>query len=194
MLKAALAGLVLSISGFANAILIIDHEIDVTYDGITANHSYTGDGNLEQGGMLQLSFEADTFDYWNNMASDFWSAILVSENATRIGDYSWTYSLDGLSVSMGSLLGNNSASVHIINDVGFYAGMFDKLVINYTLNTSTSADLNPLDGNPFTFWNPLPFSADYVQGLDPKDVPEPSTLAIFALGILGLASRKFKKQ
>jgi hypothetical protein len=29
---------------------------------------------------------------------------------------------------------------------------------------------------------------------DAKDVPEPSTLAIFALGIIGLASRRFKKQ
>ncbi|MGK0235656.1 MAG: hypothetical protein ACI9EK_002196 [Psychroserpens sp.] len=27
----------------------------------------------------------------------------------------------------------------------------------------------------------------------PKDVPEPSTLAIFALGLIGLASRRFKK-
>jgi hypothetical protein len=26
------------------------------------------------------------------------------------------------------------------------------------------------------------------------DVPEPSTLAIFALGMIGLASRRFKKQ
>jgi len=29
---------------------------------------------------------------------------------------------------------------------------------------------------------------------DATDVPEPSTLAIFALGIIGLASRRFKKQ
>jgi hypothetical protein len=27
-----------------------------------------------------------------------------------------------------------------------------------------------------------------------SEVPEPSTLAIFALGIIGLASRRFKKQ
>jgi hypothetical protein len=30
--------------------------------------------------------------------------------------------------------------------------------------------------------------------LNPTDVPEPSTLAIFALGLMGLASRRFKKQ
>ncbi len=29
---------------------------------------------------------------------------------------------------------------------------------------------------------------------DAKDIPEPSTLAIFALGIMGLVSRRFKKQ
>jgi hypothetical protein len=29
---------------------------------------------------------------------------------------------------------------------------------------------------------------------DNIDVPEPSTLAIFALGMIGLASRRFKKQ
>jgi hypothetical protein len=30
--------------------------------------------------------------------------------------------------------------------------------------------------------------------VDARDVPEPSTLAIFALGMIGLASRRFKKQ
>ena len=29
---------------------------------------------------------------------------------------------------------------------------------------------------------------------NPTDVPEPSTLAVFALGLIGLASRRFKKQ
>lgn len=33
-----------------------------------------------------------------------------------------------------------------------------------------------------------------IERLDIVDVPEPSTVAVFALGLLGLASRKFKKQ
>jgi hypothetical protein len=35
---------------------------------------------------------------------------------------------------------------------------------------------------------------DNVSFVDAAEVPEPSTLAIFALGLMGLASRRFKKQ
>jgi hypothetical protein len=38
------------------------------------------------------------------------------------------------------------------------------------------------------------FGNGYIDGPEPPTVPEPSTLAIFALGIVGLASRRFKKQ
>jgi hypothetical protein len=34
----------------------------------------------------------------------------------------------------------------------------------------------------------------YVANWGATEVPEPSTLAIFALGLMGLASRRFKKQ
>lgn len=194
MLKATFISLALFVSGFANATLI-DHKIDITYDGITSNYLYTGDGNLEQGGTFQLSIEADAFDYWNNMTSNFWAGILVTDGATRNGVYSWEYSLDGSSLSIGSVLNSNSSTVHIINYVDFYAGMFDKLVINYTLNTSTSSDINIISGYPYSFWAAdQPFSANYIQGEAPQDVPEPSTLAIFALGLIGLGARRFKKQ
>jgi hypothetical protein len=35
---------------------------------------------------------------------------------------------------------------------------------------------------------------NHIANWEVRDVPEPSTLAIFALGIMGLASRRFKKQ
>ena len=34
----------------------------------------------------------------------------------------------------------------------------------------------------------------FTEDKSPSTVPEPSTLAIFALGLIGLASRRFKKQ
>jgi hypothetical protein len=47
------------------------------------------------------------------------------------------------------------------------------------------------------FWGGHDGSAPYVKAIysyKSVDVPEPSTLAIFALGMIGLASRRFKKQ
>ena len=60
-----------------------------------------------------------------------------------------------------------------------YAGAFDQISWN-SLSTEN--------------WNCFTVG---IQGTSQDvftDVPEPSTLAIFALGIMGLASRKFKKQ
>lgn len=189
MLKAAFTGLVLLASGFANAGLI-DHIIDVTYDGTSSQFTYTGDGNLEQGGTLQLNFAAAPFDYWNNMSRSFWPAILVLPVGVRYGDYSWSYLLDGVSVNTGNVFNDRTDEVHIFNTVNRYRGMFDEIVLNYTLNTSATVDINNIDGTPFVFWNDLPFNADYVEGVA---IPEPSTFAIFALGLIGLASRRFKK-
>lgn len=42
-------------------------------------------------------------------------------------------------------------------------------------------------------YNDLGFFVVSTQASNPIDVPEPSTLAVFALGIIGLASRRFKK-
>ncbi|WP_448212717.1 PEP-CTERM sorting domain-containing protein [Colwellia sp. MEBiC06753] len=39
-----------------------------------------------------------------------------------------------------------------------------------------------------------PWSIMIVRDVDPQDVPEPSTIALFALSLMGLASRKYKKQ
>jgi hypothetical protein len=47
-----------------------------------------------------------------------------------------------------------------------------------------------LNQNPTDEW----WAVDNVVINDNVSVPEPTTLAIFALGIMGLASRRFKKQ
>jgi hypothetical protein len=55
-------------------------------------------------------------------------------------------------------------------------------------NHDSYTNLNYYQANSFTQW------AGFILVKDEVNVPEPSTLAIFALGIMGLASRRFKKQ
>jgi len=180
----------LALSTSAHAI-IIDHVYNVGYDGTAYTESYTGDLNLEQGGTVQLNFIAATNDYWNAMsAGTFWSPLSAGNNGTRIGDYSWTYLLDGAGVASGSVLASNSLYAHIINNVGAYTGMFDLLAIDYTLTSSTTGDANTLIADPSIFWSPTPFTAQYV---DNASVPTPATLALFGLGLAGLGWSRRKK-
>ena len=66
------------------------------------------------------------------------------------------------------------------------------------LDLSNLAGVGKVIGNRFAFRTPTNAQQFYINALavdaSHVTVPEPSTLAIFALGIMGLASRRFKKQ
>ena len=194
LFNSVLVSVALLISSVSNAGVIIDHTYDINFDGSTYLESYIGDLNLEQGGTVQLNFIADDNDYWNNMiGSWFWSALYLGNSGSRVGDYNWSYLLNGTIASGGSVLGNESSSAHFINIIDTYSGMFDQLTINYSLTSSTTGNTNTLIDDPSFWFQLVPFQADYVNNKASTDVPEPSTLAIFALGMIGLASRRFKK-
>jgi PEP-CTERM motif len=120
-------------------------------------------------------------------------------NLFGVGIGGGLYSIDKLTGNASQLFSNvtaNTASSGVsgftafaINDLNKFYGLTisgDRLVeINTTTGTSSIiADLSSYDWDirGMTFRNPT------------VDVPEPSTLAIFALGMIGLASRRFKKQ
>jgi len=167
-----------------------DHVYEVAFDGTSYSESYSGDLNLEQGGTVQLRFSADTNDYWDSMSGgSFWSALYLGNSGTRHGDYSWTYSLDGSTVDSVQVLNNGSSFAHFINDIGVYSGMFDLLTIDYTLNSSTTGDANALISDPSFWWNPLPFTASYVDNAE-GSVPAPATLALLGLGLFGLGLQR----
>jgi hypothetical protein len=50
------------------------------------------------------------------------------------------------------------------------------------------------DGGDNVYDSTVFIQAGSFSDIDTTSVPEPSTLAIFALGIVGLTSRRFKKQ
>ncbi|WP_246128955.1 PEP-CTERM sorting domain-containing protein [Colwellia demingiae] len=176
MLKAVIAGLILSVSSIANAGLI-----NVSYLEITN----------AKGDWLQVG-EVIANDMFNNdvaltgfataTAPHQWSAISGPEKAIdgiTLGNYNLgqifheQFKGSTLTVTFDSLQDLSSIQIfgrtdccssRDIYNVSFY-GEDSNLIATYT---------------------------DIAPGVS-IDVPEPSTLAIFALGIMGLAGRRFKK-
>ena len=124
--------------------------------------------------------------------------------------------------SIWTIGGINTLGVEIFNQTISHTA-FDETVLNSNVSVVRTDDvvgLNLLAGSYFlSFYNPEMLAINgYSSGLgnfiqingsdvlteddrlgfvlynDAVNVPEPSTLAIFALGMIGLASRRFKKQ
>mgnify|MGYP001602056916 CR=1 FL=1 len=111
----------------------------------------------------------------------FWSALDIGE-LDLINEFQQDFGLtyDGginHAYTYGALI-NASTGMQTLAIVGKYQNQ--ELVTSYYSNWGDNSTRNSIVGQ----W----LIADSVQ------VPEPSTLAIFALGMIGLASRRFKKQ
>jgi len=72
-------------------------------------------------------------------------------------------------------------------------GVWTEFTINYT---ATGADAGKKIGIYLgsAYWDDISLTTTANTNSAPSSVPEPSTLAIFALGLMGVASRRFKKQ
>jgi len=190
MLKAALVGLVLSVSGFANAGLIT----------ISQTQEITSDGQGFSFNFSMLPVEISNLQFFVNVNGDY----SIGQNEfleLTFQDFSGLIKLSPTGVDSNT-----------INEFSLNEFDFDTIncCINHNISASFSIGSTPstfLQGNNFIVY--LQNSSDvrddtawYPEHLDfveigftyTTDVPEPSTLAIFALGIMGLASRRFKKQ
>jgi hypothetical protein len=179
MLKAAVAGLVLSISGFANAGLI-------TFDtastpGITLGGSMTwkatGGGHLYDESYDRTSsiiFDTDTYVTSFDLNNKPWEGYGTSTNVTD-------YLIRAFDV-------NNIQIWNAQVDISSYGTWDNWLTLN--VNIANVRELRFGAAGP-SAW---PSIDNLVINEQSTDVPEPSTLAIFALGIMGLASRRFKKK
>jgi hypothetical protein len=192
-LKAACAGLILSVSAFSNAGLI-------TFNGTASDGDYTSlPGSYTEAGFTLTNNSGSNYfvdndfstnlNSWDDDVLEFNS--LTSSQATLTADGNINF--DFSSAFLGSF--NSAASLTF---EGFFAGggsitqtfslgLNTRALFNFTgfNNLSSLVISAPTDGM-FALMDDLTVSA--------SSVPEPSTLAIFALGIIGLASRRFKKQ
>jgi len=120
-------------------------------------------------------------------------------------NFTFSFSLTGFDVLTAELTGlwgvDNVGSVFLNGQMisslsGVVTGNFNVL---HTLSagpgsTAFFAGLNVLSFDVENRGGPGAFRASVAVTADAKPVPEPTTLAIFALGIMGLASRRLKKQ
>lgn len=199
VIKAAVVGIVLSVSGFANAGLIID--INDNGSGLTEIRLSGSDIAL-----------AGSVNYTNGLWVNDISLLNVETFAstfTILETLSFFTTTDG----------NNGNLLDLYTSINPSCCTFGLRMADFTFNVS-GGDVISLSGlllvnKLFTDWNPgiyqytsysayndnssRTFLRDGLTiniGNVPRvtDVPEPSTLAIFALCLIGLVSRRFKKR
>jgi len=186
MLKAAVAGLVLSVSGFANAGLITldgsidDHtEVDHWSFFVTQSGTFTFDVLARESGNDFFTNgvgndELDSYIYL--FTNDANGALKGSDDDGGRGSDGSVHSYDSF-MTVDLTIGKYLFAIgdHYLSEsearVGLNGDNAGSTVGRYSVSISSAAGVARVNS-----------------------VPEPSTLAIFALGIMGLAARRFKKQ
>ncbi|MFT4938920.1 MAG: hypothetical protein ACI88A_001952 [Paraglaciecola sp.] len=202
-IQVVLACTVFAISSFANAGLI-------TFNDKAAFDAYTGGGVVD---------DLESSDWSNTVLSgDFaWTmSDYHCENGQGCGatfggtngandemmqstadDFIWTYNdgdfvftagIASFGIQFGSYLGNSAVTLNGQSSGVQASGSFFGIASDdNTLFTNVSYAKSLYYGS----FDDVSYSR---SNQSVADVPEPSTLAIFALGMIGLASRRFKKQ
>lgn len=207
ILKAAIAGLVLSVSGFANAGLIYDNGPAIADSDRCAETSGTCNGTWTLFDDFIVSNDSD-------ITSVTWTTNLYG----GLGDYNssniWFYDNDPVFGSGNLLFSYSDAGTTVANALGgnfyditlsgftetlmagtYWIGIQHNTTSNYATVAMSGTSVNATqwqNGGAGARISSQPELAFRING-NSTEVPEPSTLAIFALGIMGLASRRFKK-
>ncbi len=181
IIKAAFAGLMLSVSCFANS-GIIDNESYTTVDGIDWL-DFTATINMTQTEALA--------------ANQGWRAATLAESL-RLMDTMYGHKLiyDDNGRSEWGLLIDGSASTNMFKALfGNTNGRgFSHASLEGIGSISVSRRYATVGGGRTYGWHDVDFRSEYAGIALVRSVPEPSTLAIFALGIMGLGFRRIKNQ
>jgi len=198
MLKAASAGLILSVSSFANAGLITSAN-----DSALQGAEFIDFQTFAVGNYNSLDFNGGSFESngaGNNYEiSDSWNEYNDGQDRAfaNWGDSNpfvlrFDSDVTAFGLTIGAINSNWSFALFDASDVlldsfSILNGCCESRYIGFAENNIRYIQFSP------TYDRAAFDSLSFINS-ETQPVPEPSTLAIFALGIMGLASRRFKKQ
>jgi len=186
MLKAVCAGLIFTLSGFANA-GIIDHGGHTEVNGIDWL-DWTSTQGMTQSQALAANdgWRAATLDEFRIMLNDVFAKTVLwhSDGTGHAGTEHIPLVMLFRQMFGGTYPNDNWASYALIQGAG---------VVGVNQHLLFDGYLPDQYGN-YETKNEIMGIALVRETSLPTDVPAPSSLAIFALGMMGLASRRFKKQ
>ena len=211
-LNAILASLILCVSTSANAGLITITSYDIenaTTSGWGGwNHTYNGNINITGTNLADYTNGSGTLNdgiigsYVND--NQLFNTADNAEITLYLDGY---YSIDSIKLFGGS---NPNALPGGIETIDVFFGGITSTLAHVAFGvddffSTTGSNLNGITTNMIKIFN-VPsgnccgaYNITEIEVIGdlknaPEQVPEPYTLAIFALGIIGLASRRFKKQ
>ncbi|KGJ86482.1 hypothetical protein [Colwellia psychrerythraea] len=199
MLKSTITGLAFLISGVANSGVIYD--FDLVYDGSTfsfENNVSWHNLNFNVGDSLDITLKADQGDHWQWLlgSNERYAWIRDSCNSNT-GLSEWEFSNNSSIVGSGSQ-NTSQGCIHFgPNTLNLANGtLFDQYQFNYTYTSGPNTVLSTqdiLNNSPWgwTFNDGVRFQ--YVDA-NINEISEPLPLTILALGIIALASRRYKTQ
>lgn len=201
VLKAALAGLVLSVSGFANAGLIqsdylnsgdnlsvLDTASNIEWLDLSVSTSWSfsnWNSLVQQGNGWRLATNSEVVNLFNT-AFPTYAAIYGGTGYVDTNDVNLIQNFIDFQTLFGTTIWN-------ANNVDSYGLFKNENGISEMMGVSRWSDTYRIFSTNFNSSVPEINNGIYIVR-DATSVPEPSTLAIFALGVMGLASRRFKKQ
>ena len=176
MLKATFAAMVLMASGFANAALIYSDETPITASGQSFSDSVTLSELYEN---VVLNFVAKG-DFGSNSVVE-----TISFSIDGVNLLVWTWDTPGITVVSNVVNFDVTLSGTISISQLLWSTLASDDVLNFVWQNSRAVNPYPTEGGS-------DFVSFSLTG-DVVETPEPSTLAILAIGLIGLGARRFKK-